>query len=275
MRSLRILALLAVFAGLTLPVAAQLSGPILEVRHSSNVYAEPDKKSDVVHQISVKSGGIVVIALVDDEKQNGYYQVRLPGQFDQVGWIYKTYVRRLTGADKHPKYEPYERRLYRHWIDENKDCRFTRDDVLVRDSNAKVTFLDERECKVAKGSWIDPYTGVKIVNPLELDVDHVVPLKNAHVSGAWTWDAERRKQYANYMEYRAHLLPVDLSENRRKSDKGPEKYMPPNESYRCEYVQHWVKIKQDWGLEMNDQERAVVARVRQECRAQAKVVAKP
>ena len=42
----------------------------------------------------------------------------------------------------------------------------------------------------------------------EVDVDQLVPLKNAHDSGAWEWPEEPRRHYANDLSYRYHLLAV-------------------------------------------------------------------
>ena len=34
-------------------------------------------------------------------------------------------------------------------------------------------------------------------------------------------------------------LAVSASENRKKGDKGPSEYYPPNSAYRCTYAQKW------------------------------------
>lgn len=241
---------------------------ILEVRRSASIYAEPAKDSGAVHEVTVGDGAITVLTLASAERQSGYYKVRIPGSLDEEGWIYKTYVRRLATAQKHPKYVAYNRSLYRHWVDENKDCRDTRVEVLLRDARAKVVFADERKCKVESGVWMDVYTGNKVTDPTEMDVDHLVPLKNAHDSGGWTWSKERRREYANSLAFRGHLLAVSASENRRKGEKGPERYMPPNQAHHCDYLRFWTKVKQDWELSMNDAERSTVSNGLEACRSQ-------
>ena len=47
------------------------------------------------------------------------------------------------------------------------------------------------------GSWNDPYSGRTITDASKLDIDHMVPLKEAHESGGYAWDAYRRRDYAN------------------------------------------------------------------------------
>lgn len=234
----------------------------VEVRSESTVYAQPNKRSQKLLEIDLSNhDGPYSLRLVSDKKVSGYYNVKLAGR-NETGWIYKSYVRRFEG--QHPKYVPYKRSLYRHWIDEDGNCRNTRNEVLARDSQ-NVTFKDTDKCEVLSGIWKDPYSGQTFREPRQLDVDHVVPLKNAHESGAWAWSNERRRQYANYLTDRNHLLAVQASENRRKGDKGPDRYVPPNATYRCEYVRAWVKIKEDWGLDMTDDEGAEVQRVLGNC----------
>jgi len=149
----------------------------------------------------------------------------------------------------HATYVPYDRSLYRHWIDADKDCQNTRAEVLIRDDDDHVVrFETDRRCRVVAGTWHDPYTGRTFYDASRVQIDHVVPLKNAHLSGAWTWDRARRKKYANYLGYRNHLLTVSASENRKKGAKGPDLYLPPNVAFHCEYVRSWLEIKKRWGL---------------------------
>jgi 5-methylcytosine-specific restriction endonuclease McrA len=252
---------LIILAFILLPVA--VFADQLEIRRSANVYAESNRDSAVVTRLDPSDrDGPYLVRLLDSEKVNGYYHIRVPGTVKD-GWIYKTYVRRYDHP--HPEYRPYSRSLYRHWVDEDGDCQDTRAEVLIRDASGPVVFTDERECKVQGGTWRDPYTGQVFRDPKKLDIDHVVPIKNAHESGGWAWSPIKRQEYANYLKYNKHLLAVMASENRKKSDKGPDKYLPPLDGFRCEYVKIWVKIKEDWELEMAESEGAAVQRILDEC----------
>lgn len=235
----------------------------LEIRRQAPVYQEPSTRSQKLATLDPdEREGPYLVRLASEEKQKGYYHVRLPGRTD-TGWVYKTYVRRYRG--EHPSYVPYKRTLYRHWIDEDGNCRNTRQEVLIRDAVGRVIYQDEDKCKVARAVWNDPYSGKTFNEPGEVDVDHFVPLKNAHESGAWTWSAQRKKEYANYLADATHLLAVSASENRRKADKGPDQYLPPNAVYHCDYVRTWTRIKRDWELEMTEPEGAAVQRVLDRC----------
>ena len=62
------------------------------------------------------------------------------------------------------------------------------------------------------GEWLAPYSDTVVVDPGKLDVDHMVPLGNAHDSGAWNWSANRREQYANYLDVTVQTWWVELAE---------------------------------------------------------------
>ena len=95
-------------------------------------------------------------------------------------------------------------------------------------------------------------------NPAHLDVDHHVPLRNAHVSGAWAWDEERKEEYANYLGEENHLIAISARHNRSKGARGPEEWAPPDNDLWCDYATDWAEIKQGWSLTMTAAEAAIV-----------------
>ncbi len=153
----------------------------------------------------------------------------------------------------------YDRKLWPHWVDADGDCQDARTEVLIAESYAPVSFEDERNCEVAGGRWQCPYTGELIAEVHLLDVDHLVPLANAHRSGAGRWTAEQRRRYANDLDHPEQLVAVDYRANRGKGDKGPEAWLPPLDDARCPYVRDWAAIKRRWSLSMTEAEAAAVA----------------
>ena len=116
----------------------------------------------------------------------------------------------------------YDRGDWKHWVDADGDCQDARQEVLIAESLEPVTYETDRECRVATGRWWAPHLGHFLGNPGHIDVDHHVPLKNAHVSGAWAWSPEMREEYANYLEEENHLIALSSRHNRSKGARGPE-----------------------------------------------------
>ena len=63
---------------------------------------------------------------------------------------------------------------------------------------------------MAFGKWKDPYTGRIFTDPSQLDIDHVIPLKEAWESGAKTWSRKKKREFANALDNPDHLIAVQL-----------------------------------------------------------------
>ncbi|QLY24327.1 HNH endonuclease family protein [Bdellovibrio sp. KM01] len=145
------------------------------------------------------------------------------------------------------------------WIRPSEDhtCLNTRGLVLVRDSKVPVTY-NTAGCTVRSGEWDEPYTGATVHDAADIQIDHFVPLKNAYVSGAHKWNYSKRCLYANFLGNNFHLVSTDGHENMSKSDSTPQGYMPPNQAYRCQYLQQWLKVKLIWDLGLTPPEKLAV-----------------
>ena len=159
----------------------------------------------------------------------------------------------------------YDRSDWRHWIDEDGDCQDARQEILIAESLDQVTFETDRKCRVGTGRWYGAFTGVYVEDPGDLDIDHLVPLKNAHVSGAWAWNPAMKEEYANYLEDPDHLIAVTASANRSKGAKGPDEWMPSNQDYWCQYATDWAEIKEWWELTMTEPEAEAVMEMLRTC----------
>ena len=54
------------------------------------------------------------------------------------------------------------------------------------------------------------------------------------------------------------LQAMDDSTNASKSDNDPANWLPPNESFRCDYVKNWVEVKSLYALTYDDAEKAAI-----------------
>jgi hypothetical protein len=152
---------------------------------------------------------------------------------------------------------PYDRILhFGRWINDPTDetCYNTRSKVLIRDSVGPVSFRLQNHCVVDRGHWNEPYTAQRLDDSRAIQIDHMVPLKNAYQSGAWQWNFQTRCTYANFMGNNFHLISSSGQENMRKGDRAPNGYLPPALGYRCQYLENWLKVKLIWHLRMTQEE---------------------
>ena len=166
----------------------------------------------------------------------------------------------------------YSRSQWKHWADDDEDCQDARQEVLIAESLREVTFESAKMCRVETGRWYGAFTGTYVESPGDLDVDHLVPLKNAHLSGGWRWEPTRKAEYANYLDDADHLIAVTARANRSKGAKGPEEWRPADEGYWCEYAVNWTEVKAQWGLTMTRDESRGVLEMLEGCEDPVKVV---
>ncbi|MEI7593947.1 MAG: excalibur calcium-binding domain-containing protein [Actinomycetes bacterium] len=158
-----------------------------------------------------------------------------------------------TGAD-------YRRDDWHHWDDIDGDGCDARQQALKAASTIPANVA--AGCKVVSGNWISAYDGFMTSNPSELDIDHVVPLENAHISGGWSWDATQRRQYANDQ---FDLWAVSASANRSKGASPPNQWRPVQQGTWCEYAQRWTAIKIRWDLSATSAERDALGQMLDTC----------
>jgi Protein of unknown function (DUF1524) len=145
----------------------------------------------------------------------------------------------------------------------------TRNVILHRDlSGTAVTEM----CKVLSGTLLDPYTGKTIQfkrgsgTSADIQIDHVVALGDAWQKGAQQLSLDERKRLANDP---LELLAVDGPANQQKSDGDAATWLPPNKSFRCQYVARQIAVKVKYGMWVTQAEHDAMAKVLGTCPGQA------
>jgi hypothetical protein len=175
----------------------------------------------------------------------------------------------VKGWDRTQDFKRY--RFGKAWSDD-VDVQFghngcnTRDDILRRDLAELV--VRAGTCYAQTGTLHDPYTGTTIGfvrGPDTSDgvqIDHLVSLADAWYKGAREWDDQRRLDFANDPR---NLLAVSPKANFDKAFRDAASWLPPNESFRCEFVARQVDIKTAYGLWVSAKEKQAMAAVLSKC----------
>ena len=144
----------------------------------------------------------------------------------------------------------YDRDDWGSWIDADGDCQDTRAEILIRDSQIRVSFDG---CRVVDGFWNLPYSGRSTTSASKIDIDHIIPLKWAHGHGGNRWSTAEKQAFANDPD---NLLATFSSANRSKGAKGPDQWMPKVK--RCSYAKRWQRLIEKYGLATTTSESAAI-----------------
>jgi len=159
----------------------------------------------------------------------------------------------------------YARSQFPHWSDPDRNGCDARNDTLKRDLTNITYKAGTRECKVIAGQLLDPFSGKVITfstTKVVIDIDHVVALSNAWQTGAAYFDKNKRSQIANDP---LNLLAVDAKLNRKKGDGDAATWLPPNKTFRCEYVGLQISVKAKYALWVTAAEKTAMEKVLQAC----------
>lgn len=168
----------------------------------------------------------------------------------------------------------YDRELFA-WrgVDLDRNGCDTRNDVLRRDLTEVVVRDGTRGCKVDAGTLDEPYTGATIffvvgggpTNDGGVQIDHVVALANAWVSGADAWDSTSLQTFGNDP---LNLLAVDGDANQSKGSGNASQWLPQNAEFHCEYVARQVAVKAAYSLSVTASELTAMEHVLASCPSQ-------
>jgi len=148
------------------------------------------------------------------------------------------------------------------WADDDTDGQNTRAEILIDHSLGdwdEAVVYNEDESRVISGLWLCAFTGKYYRDASELDIDHIVPLEEAWLSGAHKWSKKRSHAYGMgrgiISRKNSWLLPVSKSANRSKGSRTPEKWMPPDYDYWAQYCVLWIITKKHWKMSMTRKEK--------------------
>jgi hypothetical protein len=175
------------------------------------------------------------------------------------GSVSPTLAQLVIDDAPHPD-RPYRREEWPHWDDITGNGCDAREKALIAQATGPVQ--TGAGCKVVSGTWVSPYDGVTGTDPSSFQIDHMVPLANAHLSGGWQWDVNQRRAFANDPD---ELVVASAASNQSKSDKPPNVWRPANQGYWCTYASKWLNVKVKYGLTATTPERDALGQMLDTC----------
>jgi len=169
-------------------------------------------------------------------------------------------LERLVVDDRPRPDRPYRREEWRHWDDLDGDGCDARDEGLISASVQPAVVAPG--CSVVAGDWVSPYDGVVSTDPGAVQIDHLVPLQDAFVSGGWRWDTPRRRLFANDP---AGLVAVSAASNQAKGAQAPDEWRPPDHRAWCPYALAWAHMKVTYDLTVTTEERDALGQMLEGC----------
>ena len=159
----------------------------------------------------------------------------------------------------------YSRAQFPHWSDLDRNGCDARNDILKRDLTEVVFKVGTRDCKVLSGVLLDPFSN-KVLTFTSIksavDIDHVVALSNAWQTGAFKLSIKERTAFANDP---MNLLAVKGRLNSQKGDGDAATWLPPQKSFRCDYVSRQIAVKLKYKLWFTAPEKEAMIRILKSC----------
>lgn len=170
-------------------------------------------------------------------------------------------LEKLPVRDEHV--EGYRRAHFGFYKDVDHDNCDTREEVYV--AEAMDLMMNTRNCNIQSGKWFSPFDGKSSTNRADLDVVHLVSLKETWESGAWEWTDPQRNAYLNDLAHPETLLVVTEASHTARKDEDPGQWVPSNDTYLCDYLKGWVYLKTLYKLSVDAGEREAIAAASLHC----------
>ncbi|KAG8918627.1 hypothetical protein FRC02_002215 [Tulasnella sp. 418] len=141
--------------------------------------------------------------------------------------------------------------------------------IIKRDGTGAELEWQARGLGFKAGSWTSPYDGKPFYEQTwrGLTIDHVVPLYEAWIAGAYDWENTGQHNPHDFFNDVDNLLAVSEAANKAKGSCDPVYYLPFSSWYACQYAKIWIQIKTKYHLKIDPEEYSALSNVIEyECR---------
>ncbi|WP_193071832.1 HNH endonuclease family protein [Brevibacterium sp. FME37] len=168
----------------------------------------------------------------------------------------------VKGKDHRTGYDP---QLFDWSADVDGNGCDTRNDALRRDLRSLQIEAGTKGCVATAGDLEDKYLGKAYGferGSTNVDIDYIVSGSNAWQTGAAAMSTEQLREFGNDP---LNLLTVSADLIRQKGGGDAAAWLPPNESFQCEYVSRQIAVKHKYGLWVAAAEKGAMEAVLDTC----------
>ncbi|MDN6122604.1 MAG: HNH endonuclease family protein, partial [Brevibacterium sp.] len=168
----------------------------------------------------------------------------------------------VKGKDHTTGYDP---QLFDWSADVDGNGCDTLNDALRRDLRSLQIEAGTKGCVATAGDLEDEYSGKAYGfehGSATVDIDFIVSGSNAWQTGAAAMSAEELREFGNDP---LNLLTVSADLIRQKGGGDAAAWLPPNESFQCEYVSRQIAVKHKYGLWVAAAEKGAMQAVLDTC----------
>ena len=168
------------------------------------------------------------------------------------------FLARLQIAEEDDGGRAYVRREYDRggWGDADGDGCDTREEVLIAEA-IRLRGVTA-SCGPVDGAWLSWFDGRTLTDARDVEIDHLVPLAEAHRSGAARWPDDGKHAFADDLSSPHSLAAVSAESNQDKRDSDPADWRPPDPAAWCRYARNWIDVKLKWGLAADEAEASAL-----------------
>jgi Excalibur calcium-binding domain/Protein of unknown function (DUF1524) len=183
------------------------------------------------------------------------------------GTVLYALINDIKVSDKQHRF--YDRSEFgQAWADVDRNGCDQRNDVLRRDMVKLHTRPGTNGCVLLRGVLKDDkfnYAARKVHfqrGDGEIEIDHVVSLRNAWDAGAYDWGADRREKFANDL---MNLEAIDSESNQEKDDQPFDDWWPDDLDDECWFAARQITIKKRYSLTVTPAEREALQEALTSC----------
>ena len=176
------------------------------------------------------------------------------------------YLEKLSIKGRAPKTGYAREKFYDTWP-KIEGCSL-RQKIIKREFGDSAVVSTDDNCTIISGEYNEPYTGSHLIFYQKKDIsskiqiDHIVPLSDAWQKGAQNLSEEERYEFATDP---LNLLAVDSDTNMKKSNGDAATWLPPNKTFRCQYIARQISVKYKYNLWITQAEYEAMKNILNSC----------